>query len=46
MDAWISCAPFERLLGMEILKAEDGHSVLTMPVLYDFVNGTRVGIIW
>jgi len=39
MAAWISCAPFERLLGMEIVEAENGHAVLTMPVLYDFVNG-------
>ena len=39
MEAWISCAPFEQLLGMEIVEAEDGHSRLTMPVLYDFVNG-------
>ena len=39
MDAWISAAPFERLLGMEILEAENGHALLTMPVLYDFVQG-------
>ena len=39
MDAWISCAPFERLLNMEILEAENGQAVLTMPVLYDFVQG-------
>lgn len=42
MEAWISCAPFERLLNMEILEAENGRAVLTMPVLYDFVNGGGV----
>jgi len=39
MESWISCAPFERLLNMKILKAENGRAVLTMPVLYDFVQG-------
>jgi acyl-CoA thioesterase len=39
MESWISCAPFERLLNMTIVKAENGRAVLTMPVLYDFVQG-------
>ncbi len=39
MESWISCAPFERLLNMEIVEAENGRAVLTMPVLYDFVQG-------
>jgi acyl-CoA thioesterase len=39
MESWISCAPFERLLNMEILKAENGQAILTMPVLYHFVQG-------
>jgi len=39
MESWISCAPFERLLNMKIVKAENGQAVLTMPVLYDFVQG-------
>ena len=39
MESWISCAPFERLLNMTIVKAENGQAVLTMPVLYDFVQG-------
>jgi acyl-CoA thioesterase len=39
MESWISCAPFERLLNMTIVEAENGRAVLTMPVLYDFVQG-------
>ena len=39
MESWISCAPFEKLLNMEIVEAENGRAVLTMPVLYDFVQG-------
>jgi acyl-CoA thioesterase len=39
MDAWISCAPFERLLHMEIIEASEGRAVLTMPFLIDFAQG-------
>ncbi len=39
MEQWISCAPFERLLHMEILEALDGRAVLTMPFLSDFSQG-------
>lgn len=39
MKSWISCAPFEKLLNMEILKADDGEALLTMPVLYDYMQG-------
>ncbi|MBF0509172.1 MAG: PaaI family thioesterase [Deltaproteobacteria bacterium] len=39
MDAWISCAPFERLLNVTIVQAEDGSAVLTMPFLMDFAQG-------
>ena len=28
---WISCAPFEELLDMEIVSAADGSATLTMP---------------
>jgi hypothetical protein len=31
MDGWISCAPFERLLNMEIVEASDGQAILRMP---------------
>ncbi len=39
MPAWISCAPFERLLNMEILEAGDGQAVLRMPFLIDYAQG-------
>jgi acyl-CoA thioesterase len=39
MDAWISCAPFERLLHMKIVEASDGRATLTMPFLIDFAQG-------
>lgn len=39
MEGWISCAPFERLLNMEILEAADGQAVLTMPFYMDYAQG-------
>jgi uncharacterized protein (TIGR00369 family) len=39
MDGWISCAPFERLLNMEIVEAADGRAVLKMPFLIDYAQG-------
>jgi uncharacterized protein (TIGR00369 family) len=39
MESWISRAPFERLLHMEILAAADGAATLTMPFLIDFAQG-------
>jgi uncharacterized protein (TIGR00369 family) len=39
MDAWISCAPFERLLNMKIVEASDGMATLTMPFFLDFAQG-------
>lgn len=39
MEAWIACAPFERLLRMTIVEAADGHATLTMPFLLDFAQG-------
>lgn len=36
---WLECAPFERLLGIEIVKAEQGQATLTMPFRRDFSNG-------
>jgi acyl-CoA thioesterase len=39
MEGWISCAPFERLLHMEIVEASDGRATLTMPFLIDFAQG-------
>ena len=39
MPAWISCAPFEQLLSMEIIYAENGKAVLQMPFLKSFAQG-------
>jgi uncharacterized protein (TIGR00369 family) len=39
MDDWISRAPFERLLHMEIVEAAEGRATLTMPFLVDFAQG-------
>ena len=39
LPEWISCAPFERLLGMEIVAAKDGRAILSMPFRYEFAQG-------
>lgn len=39
MKGWISCAPFERLLNIEIIKASDGQATLTMPFFVDYAQG-------
>ena len=39
LDSWISCAPFEKLLGIEIIEAKDGRSYLTMPFVYQLAQG-------
>lgn len=39
MPAWISCAPFEQLLAMEIIRAGSGEAVLKMPFLKQFAQG-------
>ena len=39
LEQWISCAPFEKLLNMEILEANNGKSVLTMPFYYKYAQG-------
>jgi len=39
MEEWVSCAPFERLLRMEIVEASGGSATLTMPFLIDFAQG-------
>ncbi len=42
MEGWISTAPFERLLHMEIVDAADGRAVLTMPFLVDLAQGAGI----
>ena len=36
---WISCAPFEKLLKIEILDAADGNAKLRMPFQYKYAQG-------
>ena len=39
MEAWISRAPFEKLLHMTIVEAANGEATLTMPFYLDYCNG-------
>jgi acyl-CoA thioesterase len=39
MDGWITCAPFECLLHMEIVEASGGQAILKMPFLIDYAQG-------
>lgn len=39
LDQWISCAPFEKLLGLDIVEAKDGRAYLTMPFVYQLAQG-------
>ncbi len=39
LEKWISCAPFEELLGLKIIEAESGRSILTMPFVYQLAQG-------
>ncbi len=39
LDQWIDCAPFERLLNMEIVEAAGGRAVLTMPFYEQYAQG-------
>ena len=39
LPAWISCAPFEELLSIEIIKAEAGTATLTMPFVKSLAQG-------
>lgn len=39
MGRWISCAPFEKLLHIDIVEAAHGRAVLQMPFLVDFAQG-------
>ena len=36
---WITCAPFEKLLHIDIVEAADGKAILTMPFLVSFEQG-------
>ncbi len=39
MQSWISCAPFERLLNINIVEAGEGRAILKMPFLVDYAQG-------
>lgn len=39
MEGWITTAPFEKLLNMEIAEASEGKATLTMPFYVDYANG-------
>jgi len=42
LERWIECAPFEQLLGMDIVRAEDGEAILTMPFRRQYANGGSI----
>ncbi len=39
MEKWISCAPFEKLLNMDIKEAKNGKATLTMPFFIQYAQG-------
>jgi acyl-CoA thioesterase len=39
LKEWISCAPFESLLQMQIIEAKESRATLTMPFLHEFAQG-------
>lgn len=39
LEKWIECAPFEKMLGIEIVEAQNGHSRLTLPFTAMLANG-------
>jgi acyl-CoA thioesterase len=39
MEKWLSCAPFEQLLGINIILAEAGRAELTMPFRRQLAQG-------
>ena len=42
LDSWIDTAPFELLLGLEIIHAKDGEAYLTLPFRVKHANGGGV----
>lgn len=39
LEEWISCAPFEKLLGIKIIEAQNGCANLTMPFVLQLAQG-------
>jgi uncharacterized protein (TIGR00369 family) len=42
MDAWISMAPFEKLLNLKIEEAAEGQATLSMPFYREYSNGAGI----
>ena len=42
LDHWITCAPYELLLHMQIVETRDGRATLTMPFLLQFAQGAAL----
>ena len=40
LEEWISCAPFEKLLGLKIIEAKNGCANLTMPFVVQLAQGS------
>ena len=38
LKKWISCAPFEELLGIKIIESKDGYTHLTMPFVFQLTQ--------
>ena len=39
LEEWISCAPFEKFLGIKIIEAQNGCAILTMPFVLQLAQG-------
>ncbi len=39
LNEWISCAPFEKLLNMKIIEADNARATLTLPFYHDYAQG-------
>jgi acyl-CoA thioesterase len=39
LEKWVSCAPFEELLGIKIIEASEGHAHLSMPFAFKLAQG-------
>ena len=42
LEEWISCSPFEKLLGIKIIKAKNGCANLTMPFVFQLAQGRGI----
>ena len=40
LEEWISCSPFEKLLGIKIIEAKNGCANLTMPFVVQLAQGS------